>query len=212
LKIPERCQRRAGGFGIIRFQSVRNFVTQSLVDQIDGAGIFLARHPVPNVGRIDQIGLGLFKQRRQFFHALDNVAESLVFRSVVQHVGRVERIASELYIGGGIVLVALDFVELEQVQADIITNDTDIGTLLLIERRLIEGGKPAVKPLVKRARRFDAGGAPIVERFIERHSIVLVIAAGGGSDGRKSEAAIDKVIHQLVEILGGLRFRVATTA
>src|SRR5262249_37403726 len=87
-----------------------------------------------------------------------------------------ERVAGEFHVHGGIVFEALDRIEVQQLQVELILDDLEIRLLLFIERRGIQGIHSRLNSVVKLTRRLNAGWTVVIQHFTEPHPVVLVIS------------------------------------
>ena len=85
----QRRDRRGSGLVVAHALAARTVVAQGDVDEPDVAHVLVARHAVPNFGRVLQIRLGLADQFGHLGQSVDDVPVPFRGRRVLQHIGRI---------------------------------------------------------------------------------------------------------------------------
>jgi hypothetical protein len=119
-----------------------------------------------------------------------------IFRRVMQNVRCVKRVADELDVYGRVVTKVLNSVELEQRHADVVSQNLRIGLLLAVESGCTDRRQPFLDVLVEAALRVDSGWTQVVDRFVERHALVLVVAGLRRRDRREREHVLREIVGQ----------------
>src|SRR5204863_94605 len=83
VESAQRGQGRRGGAGIVCSLRLRHSISERLVDELNVPLVFLPRHTIPDLRRVDQIRLRLLEERWNLFQPLDDVPEPLLLRRVV---------------------------------------------------------------------------------------------------------------------------------
>ena len=123
-----------------------------------------------------------------------------VFRRIFQDVRRKQCIACQFDINRRIVFVALDRVQFQQREVQIILDNFKICPLFFVQRRWIQSIDATLKAFVKLSLGLDARRAVVVEHFVKCGAIVLVISGLCSADWRKSQAAVQEIISKFVEV------------
>ena len=158
-------------------------------------------------GASRQVRLALLNQRRNLLQALDDRAITLIERRVFEHKRIEQRVAHQFDIDRRIVAIALDLVEFQQRQVDLVIDDLVIGVVFGRERILWDRSQPGVEIRIELSLLVDARRAEIVDLFIQFHALVLVITGGCRRGRRKGQRSVDEVISQARKIRFGRRRR-----
>ena len=123
---------------IIGLLRLRYFAAQSLVDKIDRTVILFTRDAIPHFRRVEEVYSCLFEKSRNFLEPLNDVLIAPVLGCVFEDIRPEQCIARQFDVDRRIVFVALDRVQFEQREVQIILHDFKIRSLFFIKRRWIE--------------------------------------------------------------------------
>jgi len=140
-----------------------------VLDEVDVAVILFRSNLEEDGVRIDELRACLVEEPGDGFHARQHIAHAHVLGRVV--VGeRLEQSASDqFHIHGGVVPVALDAVQLEQLEPDLVVDETPVGGVFRLKR---SEGRLLVEVLapgdIGAALFRHAGRTYVIEQGIER--------------------------------------------
>ncbi len=196
-----------GGSGsrlVARLQFGRRLRGQRLADEPGVALVFLQRHLGVDGGGVGQVLPRLPEQLRQPLEPGDDVREALRLGRVFQHQRVEQGVAGQLHVEGGVVAVALDGVQLEQAQGDLVLDQVVVGSVLRAQRLAADLGLEAPPPALQRlALLLQPGGAQVVHLLVEpdlapapRFAVTVEADRGSGS-GRQRQVFLQKALGQL---------------
>src|SRR5581483_6592946 len=107
-------------------------------------------------------------------------------RSVLQNGRGEERVSDQFYIQGRIMLIALNGVEFEEVQSDLVVDNREIGGIFRVQRSLLNFIEALAVVIIELPLFLDRGRTEVVQLLVEQGAIVRVITGGGGRYRRKS--------------------------
>ncbi len=172
-----------------------------VLDEVDVAVVFRDRRADEDRIGVAEVRFHLIEQPRNLADARKHVAETHVVRRVALRERQEQRAADQLDRNRGVVAVILNFVEFEQVEADLIVNELPIGGVLGTERRERSLGAKAFAPAgVERALRVHGLQAQVVELRVEldllaRLRIHVNVISGLRSDRRRER---ERILHESV--------------
>src|SRR5262249_45807980 len=162
--------------------------------------ILFTRDSVPDLRCIREVCFGLIEQSGKLLQTLDDLSKAPVEGRVVQDRGNEDGIPRQFHIYRRIVFVALDGVQVEQVQIQIVFHVLQIRLFFLTEGTCVPPIYAHLEILIELALRIHAGGTEVVEHFVELDSIVLVISRLRRTHRGEGKAAVKEIVGELLKI------------
>src|ERR1019366_10480667 len=150
-----------------------------------------------------QITRGLIEVERHRLQSRDDVADAVRFRGVFEHVGGEESVAQRFDVQLRAVLVAVDLGQVEQIERDLVLQDSEVGTVFGGQLAAVEIGQTVTKLLVESALPGEILLAKIVQHLIEVLLLVLVQACRGSRGGGKGEGTVNELLGKRGQLLRG---------
>ena len=177
------------------------------MDQVDISFVFLNCRVDENRVGIAQIFLHLVEQAWNLADPRKDVAQPHVLWRVALRERKKNRVADQLDRNGWVMAIALNVVQLEQAETNLIVDEVPIGGVLGSKRRDRSLGAKALPPLGVESALLGKGcEAHVVQQSIELDGFagfrvnVLVISGGGRVRGGHRQ----RILHELVAQLGEL--------
>ena len=127
---------------------------------------------------------------------------------VFQDVGREQRVAQRFHVDGGVVLIAVDRVQIEQRERDLVLDDAQVGAILRAHPPRVQFAQTRLKALVKAPLLVQALRTHIVQEIVQMAPSILMQSHAGRSRRREGERGENKLVGETREVLG----RLAATA
>jgi hypothetical protein len=139
--------------------------------------------------------------------AREYVREANIFGGIFLSEREKESVSDEFDVDGGIVFVVLNCVEFEEIEGDLVVEETEVGSVLRVERVdgsfLLKTGAPVTIKLL-----LEGHGlwTDVVELGVECNQLagfgigMLVIARAGGGNRGKGKRIFDELIGEAGEL------------
>src|ERR1019366_6429060 len=173
-----------------------------LIHQGDVALVLFHRHLGTYVRRGGQVGAGLVQEERRLLQPRNNVAHARRLGRILQNIGAEQRVPQRLHIKSGVVQMAVQLVQVQQSQRNLILQNAQIGLVLGSELFAVERVQLLAKLFVIMPLPVEILRTCVVQQVVEILALVVVQAHAGGHGGREGKRGVDKLIRETGESIG----------
>ena len=190
LELAHGRQGRLGRAPIGLPKVVRRRGADGFVHQIEIPLVLFHRHAGPDSRRGGQVAGGLIEVERHLLEARDDAPHAGGLVGIFQNVGREQRVAQRFHVDGGVVLIAVDRVQIEQRERDLVLDDAQVGAILRAHPPRVQFAQTRLKALVKAPLLVQALRTHIVQEIVQLAAPILVQSHAGRrrrSEGKRGE-------------------------
>ena len=202
LELAHGVQRRQRSQVVGVAQVRRHGGPDGLVHQADVALVLFHRHLGPYVGRGGQVGAGLVEEEGRLLQPRNNVAHARRWGRILQNIWAEQRVPQRLHIKSGVVEMAVQLVQVQQSQRDLILQNVQIGLVLGRESIGVERVQSLAKVFVIMPLPVEIRRTRVVQHVVEILALVLVQAHAGRHGRREGQRGVDKLIRETGELIG----------
>ena len=202
LELAHGVQRRQRSQVVNIAQVPRHGGPDGLVHQVDVALVLFHRHLDPYVGRGGQVRAGLVEVERRLLQSRDNVAHARRLGRILQNVWAEQRVPQRLHIKSGVVQMAVQLVQVQQSQRNLILQNVQIGLVLGRESFAVERVQLRAKVFVIMPLPVEILRTCVVQQVVEILVLVVVQSHAGRHGGREGKRGVDKLIREAGEPIG----------
>src|ERR1035437_5230628 len=134
---------------------------------------------------------------------VETLGNALFAPYVLEYVRGEESVAQRFHVQLRRVLVAVDFVQVEQVERNLVLQDGEVGAVFRGQVAGLEIAQAVAELLVESTLFVEALLAKVVQHLVQVLLLVPMQARRGGRRGGKGEGTIDELLGKCGELLGG---------